>query len=66
MQNMKSLDNLIAKPVLGANDDIHAIVGKRSVEIYSYKDEIENLLREIDEPHRKVLSRQLLHDSYQQ
>ena len=65
MQNLKSLENLIEKPVLGANDDHLAIVGKRKLDIYSYEEETQQMLMKIDEPHRKVLSRQLLTASYQ-
>jgi hypothetical protein len=65
MQNLKSLNNLIQKPVLGANDDVLARVGKQCVDIYSYEEETRQMLMKIDEPHRKVLSRQLLTDSFQ-
>ena len=65
MQNLKSLNNLIQKPVLGANDDHLARVGHRMVDIYSYEEEMRQMLMKVDEPHRKVLSRQLLTDSYQ-
>ena len=65
MQNLKSLNNLIQKPVLGANDDTLAMVGRRKLDIYSYEEETRQMLMKVDEPHRKVLSRQLLTDSYQ-
>lgn len=65
MQNLKSLDNLHQKPVMGANDDTLAMVGRRKLDIYSYEEETRQMLMKIDEPHRKVLSRQLLTDSYQ-
>jgi hypothetical protein len=65
MQNLKSLDNLIQKPVLGANDNTLAMVGYRKLDIYSYEEETRQMLMKIDEPHRKVLSRQLLTDSFQ-
>lgn len=65
MQNLKSLDNLLTKPVLGANDDTLAMVGRKQQDIYSYEDEVKLLLTQVDEDHRKVLSRQLLVASYQ-
>jgi hypothetical protein len=65
MQNLKSLNNLIQKPVMGANDDTLAMVGRRKLDIYSYEEETRQMLMKVDEPHRKVLSRQLLTDSYQ-
>jgi hypothetical protein len=65
MQNMKSLDNLIAKPVMGANDDIWAKVGKNCVDLYSYEEEMHDALMKVDEDHRKVLSRELLNPSKQ-
>lgn len=65
MQNLKSLDNLLTKPVMGANDDIWAKTGHRCIELYSWEQETRDMLKEIDEPHRKVLSRQLLTDSRQ-
>jgi hypothetical protein len=65
MQNLKSLNNLLTPPVWGANDDALAMVGHKKVEIYSYADETNILLRQIDEPHRKALSRELLTDSKQ-
>jgi hypothetical protein len=65
MQNLKSLNNLIQKPVVGANDDIQAMAGRRKLDIYSYEEEMKQMLMKVDEPHRKVLSRQLLTDSYQ-
>lgn len=65
MQNLKSLNNLIQKPVLGANDNTLAMVGRRKLDIYSYEEETRQMLTKIDEPHRKVLSRQLLTDSFQ-
>jgi hypothetical protein len=60
MQNLKSLSNLITKPVLGRNDDTGALVGKPQTEIYSYEDEMKTMINQIDEDHRKVLSRELL------
>jgi hypothetical protein len=65
MQNLKSLNNLIQQPVLGKNDDTLAMVGRRKLDIYSYEEETQQMLMKIDEPHRKVLSRQLLTGSYQ-
>jgi hypothetical protein len=65
MQNLKSLDNLLAKPVLGANDDTLAMVGRKKVSIYSYEDETRAMLRKIDEPQRRILWRQMMTDSYQ-
>lgn len=65
MQNLKSLDNLLTKPVLGTNDDTLAMVGRKQQDIYSYEDEVKLLLTQVDEDHRKVLSRQLLVASYQ-
>ena len=65
MQNLKSLNNLIQQPVLGKNDDTLAMVGRRKLDIYSYEEETKQMLMKVDEPHRKVLSRQLLTDSYQ-
>lgn len=65
MQNLKSLNNLIQKPVLGANDNTLAMVGRRKLDIYSYEEETRQMLTKIDEPHRKVLSRQLLTDTFQ-
>lgn len=65
MQNLKSLNNLITKPVMGRNDDTGALVGKPHTEIYSYEDEIKTLITQIDEDHRKVLSRELLTPSKQ-
>lgn len=65
MQNLKSLDNLLEKPVLGKNDDTLGMVGREKVDIYSYEEETKQLLMKVDEPHRKALSRQLLTDSYQ-
>jgi hypothetical protein len=65
MQNLKSLNNLIQKPVLGKNDDTLAMVGRKQVDIYSYEEETRQILMKIDEPHRKVLSRQLLTGSFQ-
>lgn len=65
MQNLKSLNNLIQKPVLGANDNTLAMVGRRKLDIYSYEEETRQMLMKIDEPHRKVLSRQLLTDTFQ-
>ena len=65
MQNLKSLDNLLTKPVMGKNDDTLAMVGREKLDIYSYEEETKQMLMKIDEPHRKVLSRQLLKSSYQ-
>jgi hypothetical protein len=65
MQNLKSLDNLLTKPVMGKNDNHLAIVGRQKLDIYSYEEETKQMLMKIDEPHRKVLSRQLLKSSYQ-
>ncbi len=65
MQNLKSLSNLIAQPVMGANDDALAMVGRRKLELYSWEDETADMLRKVDEPHRKALSRELLTDSKQ-
>jgi hypothetical protein len=65
MQNLKSLDNLLAKPVLGANDDTLAMVGRKKVSIYSYEDETRAMLRKLDEPQRRILWRQMMTDSYQ-
>jgi len=65
MQNLKSLNNLLTKPTLGANDDTLAMVGHRKLDIYSYEEETADMLRKIDEPHRKALSRELLTDSKQ-
>lgn len=65
MQNLKSLNNLIQQPVLGRNDDTLAMAGRRKLELYSWQEETMDMLKEIDEPHRKVLSRELLTDSKQ-
>jgi hypothetical protein len=65
MQNLKSLNNLIQKPVLGKNDDTLAMVGYKKLDLYSYEEETKQMLMKVDEPHRKVLSRQLLTDTYQ-
>lgn len=70
MQNLKSLNNLLTKPVLGRNDDIQKIAqpshgAKQQQDIYSYEEEVKQMLMKVDEPHRKVLSRQLLVSSYQ-
>lgn len=65
MQNLKSLNNLIQKPVLGANDDTLAFAGRRKSMLYSYEQEIGDELMKIDEPHRSVLSRELLTPSKQ-
>lgn len=65
MQNLKSLSNLITQPTLGANDDTLAMVGRRKLDIYSWEDETRDMLRKVDEPHRKALSRELLTDSKQ-
>lgn len=65
MQNLDSLKNLHTDPVLGRNDNTLAMVGHQKLDIYSYEEETKQMLRKIDEPHRKVLSRQLLTDSYQ-
>lgn len=65
MQNLKSLDNLNQKPVLGKNDNHLAMVGHEMLNIYSYEQETMDMLKEIDEPQRKLLARQLLVDSYQ-
>jgi hypothetical protein len=65
MQNLKSLDNLIQKPVLGANDDIWSKAGRRCVELYSWEEQTMDMLKEVDEPLRKALSRELLTDSKQ-
>jgi hypothetical protein len=65
MQNLKSLNNLIQKPVMGANDDTLAMAGREKLDIYSYEEEMHQMLMKVDEPHRKVLSRQLLTASYQ-
>jgi hypothetical protein len=65
MRNLKALDNLLTKPVLGANDDYLALVGKKQVELYSYEEQIKQMIRKVDEPHRKALSRSLLPESRQ-
>jgi len=65
MQNLKSLDNSITKPVWGANDDTLAMVGKRKLELYSYEDEVADMLRKVDEPYRKALSQEMLTPSKQ-
>jgi hypothetical protein len=65
MQNLKSLNNLLTKPVLGANDDTLALVGRKQVNIYSYEDEMRTMINQIDEDHRKTLSRELLTPSKQ-
>ena len=65
MQNLKSLNNLITKPVLGKNDNHLAMVGHHKCDIYSYEEETQQMLSKIEEPQRKLLSRQLLTGSYQ-
>jgi hypothetical protein len=65
MQNLKSLNNLIQKPVLGANDDTLAMVGRRKLDIYSYEEETRQMLMKIEEPQRSLLTKQLLTDSFQ-
>lgn len=65
MQNLKSLDNLLTKPVLGGNDDTLALVGKKKVELYSWEQQTQDMLKDIHEPQRKLLSRELLTDSKQ-
>lgn len=65
MQNLKSLENVIQKPVMGRNDDTLKMVGHRQVDIYSYEEEMEQMLSKIQEPQRKLLKNQLLKGSYQ-
>jgi hypothetical protein len=65
MQNLKSLNNLNCKPVMGANDNTQALVGRKKLDIYSYEDETKQMLMKIHEPQRSFLSRQLLTDSFQ-
>lgn len=65
MQNLKSLNNLITQPVLGANDDTLAMVGRTKIDVYSYEEEMTQMLMKIEEPQRKLLRKQLLTSSYQ-
>jgi hypothetical protein len=65
MQNLKSLNNLLTKPVLGANDNTLAMVGRQKLDVYSYEEETKEMLRKIDEPQRRILWRQLMVGSYQ-
>jgi hypothetical protein len=65
MQNLKSLNNLIQKPILGKNDDTLALVGYGQVEIYSFEDEMRTMINQVDEDHRKTLSRELFTASKQ-
>lgn len=65
MQNLKSLENLLTAPTLGANDDTNAMVGRPKMELYSYEDELKDILRKVDEPHRKALSREFFPPSKQ-
>lgn len=65
MQNLNSLNNLIEKPVMGKNDDIWAMTGHKCVELYSWQEQTMDMLKEVDEPLRKALSRELLTDSKQ-
>lgn len=65
MQNLKSLNNLITKPVMGRNDDHLAMVGHHKCDIYSYEEETKQMLSKIEEPQKKLLSRQLLTSTYQ-
>ncbi len=65
MQNLKSLANLHQQPVMGRNDNTNGMVGRPMVDLYSYEQETRDMLMKIDEPHRSVLSRELLTDSKQ-
>ena len=67
MQNLKSLDNLIQKPVLGANDDIHRLAHREDhvVDIYSYEDEMADITRGIEEPQRRILWKQMFPQTHQ-
>jgi hypothetical protein len=65
MQNLKSLNNLLQQPVMGRNDDTNGMVGKPKIMLYDYAEEMRDVLMKIDEPHRKVLSREILTPSKQ-
>ena len=65
MQNLKSLDNLIQKPVLGANDMAREMTGHPCVELYSYEDQVRDMLHKVFEEDRKHLEVQLLYPAQQ-
>ena len=65
MQNLKSLANLHQQPVMGRNDNTNGMVGKPKLMLYDYEQEMRDVLMKIDEPHRKVLSREILTPSKQ-
>lgn len=65
MQNLKSLSNLLQRPVLGANDDTLACVGMTKVDLDPSEEITRQLMSKINEPQKKLLQHQLLHGACQ-
>jgi hypothetical protein len=65
MQNLKSLNNLLTQPVLGANDDTNGMVGRPKVPLYTQGEEVGDLVHKINESYRSALSSEILVSSKQ-